>query len=158
MTFLLLSDGRQLSSVQLMRATLLHQTYSIESVRPVASDKMAGVKLSNFPVEVTQAVKTGSEINIEFVTLPGHVDGPGSTIHFRFFEQGGEVHLGVNAHITDPGPGTQPPPVGPMLRGMYTGVAHLNWHQQSRGVVPNTGPPVVPPGLPPIAVPNTGQR
>ncbi|WP_166906157.1 hypothetical protein [Mycobacterium sp. DL440] len=130
--------------------------------------KMAGVKMANFPVQVTQAEKTGSEINIEFVTLPGHVDGPGSTIHFRFFEQGGELHLGVNAHITDPGPGTQPPPVGPVLRGMYTGVAHLNWQpyidrladniQQSRGVVPNTGPPVVPPGLPPIAVPNTGQR
>ncbi|OFB40299.1 hypothetical protein BA059_09740 [Mycolicibacterium sp. (ex Dasyatis americana)] len=130
--------------------------------------KMAGVKMANFPVEVTQAEKSGSEINIEFVTLPGHVDGPGSTIHFRFFEQGGEIHLGVNAHITDPGPGTQPPPVGPVLRGMYTGVAHLNWQpyidrladniQQSHGVVPNTGPPVAPPGLPPIAVPNTGQR
>ncbi|OBG82140.1 hypothetical protein A5699_07085 [Mycobacterium sp. E802] len=130
--------------------------------------KMAGVKMANFPVQVTQAEKTGSEINIEFVTLPGHVDGPGSTIHFRFFEHDGEIHLGVNAHITDPGPGTQPPPVGPVLRGMYTGVAHLNWQpyidrladniQQSRGVVPNTGPPVVPPGLPPIAVPNTGQR
>lgn len=130
--------------------------------------KMAGVKLANFPVEVTQAEKTGSEINIEFVTLPGHVDGPGSTIHFRFFEQGGEIHLGVNAHITDPGPGTGSGLPGALARAGYTGVAHLNWQpyidrladniQQSRGVVPNTGPPVVPPGLPPIAVPNTGQR
>ncbi|MGV0811174.1 hypothetical protein ABQF34_04385 [Mycolicibacterium boenickei] len=130
--------------------------------------KMAGAKLASFPVEVTQAEKTGSEINIEFVTLPGHVDGPGSTIHFRFFEQGGEIHLGINAHVTDPGPGTQPPPVGPAFRVGYTGIAHLTWQpyidrladniQQSRGVVPNTGPPVVPPGLPPIAVPNTGHR
>ncbi|MEV0672581.1 hypothetical protein [Mycobacterium sp. NPDC050441] len=130
--------------------------------------KMAGVKLANFPVKVTHAEKTGSEINIEFVTLPGHVDGPGSTIHFRFFEQGGEIHLGVNAHITDPGPGTASGLPGALARAGYTGVAHLNWQpyidrladniQQSRGVVPNTGPPVVPPGLPPIAVPNTGQR
>ncbi|WP_235623940.1 hypothetical protein [Mycolicibacterium goodii] len=130
--------------------------------------KMAGAKLANFPVKVTQAEKTGSEINIEFETLPGHVDGPGSTIHFRFFEQGGEIHLGINAHVTDPGPGTQPFPVGPAFRAGYTGIANLTWQpyidrladniQQSRGVVPNVGPPVVPPGLPPIAVPNTGGR
>jgi len=130
--------------------------------------KMAGAKLANFPVRVTQAEKSGSEINIEFETLPGHVDGPGSTIHFRFFEQGGEMHLGINAHVTDPGPGTQPFPVGPAFRAGYTGIAHLTWQpyidrladniQQSRGVVPNVGPPVVPPGLPPIAVPNTGGR
>lgn len=128
-----------------------------------------GVKLGDFSVRVTQVEKTASEINIEFVTLPGHVDGPGSTIHFKFFERDGELHLGINAHVTPDGPGTGPFPTGPLARAGYTAVARITWQpyidnlvtniQQSHGNVPDvTRPPVAPPGLPPIAVPNTGHR
>ena len=73
--------------------------------------RIAGQQVANLPVEVTQIQRTGDEINIEFATLPGHVDGPGSTIHFRFYQQGGELHLGIRGYITE-GPGSQSGPLG----------------------------------------------
>jgi hypothetical protein len=79
--------------------------------------KVAGVK-QNFPVRVTQIENTSEEINIEFVTLPGHFDGPDSTVHFRFFRQDGELHLGIRGHITG-GPGSLPGPLGAPWRGFY---------------------------------------
>jgi hypothetical protein len=79
-----------------------------------------------FPVEVTQISKTANEINIEFATLPGHVDGAGSTIHFRFYESGGEVHLGIRGYI-EHGPGTDAGPVGAPVRAGYTEVAKVTW-------------------------------
>lgn len=89
--------------------------------------RIAGQKLPiHFPVEVTQVQKTPNEINIEFATLPGHVDGVGSTIHFRFYQQGGELHLGIRGYI-DNGPGSQGLPFGPALRGGYTEVAKAVW-------------------------------
>lgn len=130
--------------------------------------RLLGMKMGDFPVRVTQAKKSGSEINIEFVTLPGHVDGPGSTIHFKFFEKDGEIHLGIHAHVTPEGPGTGPIPTGPLARLGYTAVAHVTWQpyidrlvdniQGARGNVPSYQPPVIQPGFPPIAVPNTGHR
>lgn len=83
-----------------------------------------------FPVEVTQIDKTASEINIEFKTLPGHVDGEGSTIHFRFYEAGGELHLGVRGAVAH-GPGAIDSfPRGltaPLERVGYTAVAGATW-------------------------------
>lgn len=89
--------------------------------------RTAGQKVLNFPVRVTEIEKTGSAIDIEFVTLPGHVDGPDSTIHFRFFEQGGQLHLATHGVITQ-GPGSEDIPIlSPGLRSAYTGVAHAVW-------------------------------
>jgi hypothetical protein len=89
--------------------------------------RIAGEKLANFPVRVTQIAKGPNDINIEFVTLPGHVDGPGSTIHFRFFEEGGQLHLGIRGYITQ-GPGSEDLPVlSPSLRQGYTEVANAVW-------------------------------
>lgn len=89
--------------------------------------RIAGQQAANFPVRVTQIAKTGDEINIEFVTLPGHVDGPGSTIHFRFYEQGGQLHLGIRGVITE-GPGSWDiPVVDPLARTGYTQVAYGVW-------------------------------
>lgn len=89
--------------------------------------RTAGQKLLNFPVRVTEIQRTASAIDIEFVTLPGHVDGPDSTIHFRFFEQGGQLHLATHGLITQ-GPGSEDVPIlSPGLRSVYTGVAHAVW-------------------------------
>ncbi|OCB20049.1 hypothetical protein [Mycobacterium intracellulare] len=89
--------------------------------------RTAGQKLLNFPVRVTEIQRTASAIDIEFVTLPGHVDGPDSTIHFRFFEQGGQLHLATHGLITQ-GPGSEDVPIlSPGLRSAYTGVAHAVW-------------------------------
>ncbi|GAB7144980.1 DUF4226 domain-containing protein [Mycobacterium riyadhense] len=90
--------------------------------------RMAGQKLpANFPVRVTQVARSANDINIEFVTLPGHVDGPGSTIHFRFYEGGGQLHLGIRGYITQ-GPGSEDIPIlSPGLRTGYTGVAMGVW-------------------------------
>jgi len=83
-----------------------------------------------FPVQVTQVTKTAQAIDIEFVTLPGHVDGDGSTIHFRFYEDGGQLHLGVRGLIAH-GPGAiEDFPrniTAPAERLGYTAVAHLTW-------------------------------
>lgn len=85
-----------------------------------------GIHAADFPVEVTQIDKTANEINIEFATLPGHVDGEGSTIHFRFYESGGEVHLGIRGYIAH-GPGTDEGWVGAPIRAGYGQVAALTW-------------------------------
>lgn len=45
--------------------------------------RVAGAQLANLPVQVSQIQRTADAIDIEFATLPGHDDGPGSTIHFR---------------------------------------------------------------------------
>ncbi len=83
-----------------------------------------------FPVQVTQVTKTAQAIDIEFVTLPGHVDGEGSTIHFRFYEDGGQLHLGVRGLIAH-GPGAiEDFPrnmTAPAERLGYTAVAQLTW-------------------------------
>ncbi|MGV9802783.1 hypothetical protein ACWDTP_32500 [Mycobacterium sp. NPDC003449] len=83
-----------------------------------------------FPVEVTQIDKTASEINIEFKTLPGHVDGEGSTIHFRFYEAGGELHLGVRGAVAH-GPGAidsfPRSLTAPLERLGYTAVGGATW-------------------------------
>lgn len=85
-----------------------------------------GIHAADFPVEVTQIDKTANEINIEFATLPGHVDGEGSTIHFRFYESGGEVHLGIRGYIAH-GPGTDEGWVGAPIRAGYGEVAKVTW-------------------------------
>lgn len=83
-----------------------------------------------FPVEVTQVQKTADAINIEFKTLPGHVDGEGSTIHFRFYEDGGQLHLGIRGLIAH-GPGAiEDFPrniTAPVERLGYTGIAYTTW-------------------------------
>lgn len=83
-----------------------------------------------FPVQVTQVTKTADAIDIEFVTLPGHTDGPDATIHFRFFENGGQLHLGVRGYIPH-GPGAiEDFPrnlTAPAERVGYTAVAHVVW-------------------------------
>jgi hypothetical protein len=83
-----------------------------------------------FPVQVTQVTKTANAVDIEFVTLPGHVDGEGSTIHFRFYEDGGQLHLGIRGYIAH-GPGAiEDFPrnmTAPAERLGYTGIAHLTW-------------------------------
>jgi hypothetical protein len=89
--------------------------------------RIAGQKLANLPVKVTQIERTANDIDIEFATLPGHVDGDGSTIHFHFSEQGGQLHLGIRGYITD-GPGSEDIPVlSPALRTGYTEIAHGTW-------------------------------
>lgn len=90
--------------------------------------RMAGQKLPvNFPVRVTQIQRSANDINIEFVTLPGHVDGPDSTIHFRFYQSGGQLHLGIRGYITQ-GPGSEDWPIfSPGLRAGYTCVAMGVW-------------------------------
>ncbi|MGV0772045.1 hypothetical protein [Mycobacterium syngnathidarum] len=85
-----------------------------------------GIHAADFPVEVTQIDKSANEINIEFATLPGHVDGEGSTIHFRFYESGGEVHLGIRGYIAH-GPGTDEGWVGAPIRAGYGEVAKVTW-------------------------------
>jgi hypothetical protein len=83
-----------------------------------------------FPVEVTQIDTTANEINIEFKTLPGHVDGEGSIIHFRFYEAGGELHLGVRGAVAH-GPGAidsfPRSLTAPLERVGYTAVAGATW-------------------------------
>ena len=92
---------------------------------PLEIEKL-GVHVADFPVEVTQISKTAEEINIEFATLPGHVDGEGSTIHFRFYETGGEAHLGIRGYIAH-GPGTDEGALGAPMRAGYTEVAKMTW-------------------------------
>jgi hypothetical protein len=90
--------------------------------------RIAGQQLPlHFPVRVTQIQKTANDINIEFATLPGHVDGTDSTIHFHFFEQGGQLHLGIRGLISN-GPGSEDIPVwSPLARSGYTQVAQGVW-------------------------------
>lgn len=89
--------------------------------------RTAGQKLLNFPVKVTQIERTANDINIEFATLPGHVDGEGATIHFHFFQSGGQLHLGIRGYIPN-GPGSEDIPIlSPAERTGYTGVAYTVW-------------------------------
>lgn len=90
--------------------------------------RIAGQQLPmKFPVKVTQVEKTADEINIEFATLPGHVDGTDSMIHFRFYEQGGQLHLAVRGVIST-GPGSGDVPIrSPLARTGYTQVAKTIW-------------------------------
>jgi hypothetical protein len=88
--------------------------------------RIAGQKMANLPVKVTEIQRTADAIDIEFATLPGHVDGDGSTIHFHFYEQGGQLHLGIRGYITD-GPGSGDNPWDPILRTGYTEVARGTW-------------------------------
>ncbi|WP_260508733.1 hypothetical protein [Mycolicibacterium farcinogenes] len=108
--------------------------------------EVADQHLLDFPVEVTQVSKTASEINIEFATLPGHVDGEGSTIHFRFYESGGELHLGIRGYI-EHGPGTDEGLPGAPVRWGYTKVAEQTWQPYIDRLVGNIahaeGVPVV---------------
>jgi hypothetical protein len=99
--------------------------------------RIAGQKLANLPVKVTQIERTATDIDIEFATLPGHVDG--STIHFHFFQQGGQRHLGIRGYITD-GPGSEDIPIlSPTLRTGYTEIAQGTWQPTWTGS-PATSP------------------
>jgi hypothetical protein len=95
--------------------------------------KLAGVKAANLPVTVTQINRTADAIDIEFATLPGHADGQGSTIHFRWTEQGGAPHLDIRGYITD-GPGSGGPLAAPARVG-YTTLADLVWQPYIDNVV-----------------------
>jgi hypothetical protein len=88
--------------------------------------KETGVKLP-FPVQVTQIERKPNEINIEFATLPGHVDGLGSTIHFMFFRQGDELHLKTNGYITGGPSAALPGALGAPGRELYTLTAKQTW-------------------------------
>jgi hypothetical protein len=85
-----------------------------------------GEKLLSFPVRVAQLEKTPNDINIEFLTLPGPVDGPGSTIHFHFYESGGELYLGIREFSTQ----------GTMFGG-YTRIEQLSTKRVHRSGVHN---------------------
>ena len=95
---------------------------------------LAGVKAANLPVEVTQVSRTADAIDIEFATLPGHADGPGSTIHFRWTEQGGAPNLDIRGYITE-GPGSGDNPFSAPARVGYTGLAQLVWQPYIDNVV-----------------------
>lgn len=99
--------------------------------------RTVGQKLASFPVRVTQILKTKDDLSIEFLTLPGHVDGPGSTIRFHFYQDGGQLHLGIRGFITQ-GPGSEDLPlVSPGLRGAYTGIAYSTWQPYINNVTRN---------------------
>ncbi|WP_078292958.1 hypothetical protein [Mycobacterium sp. D16R24] len=83
--------------------------------------------VQGMPVKVTQIDKTSDAINIEFVTLPGHADGPGSTIHFTWHNQDGDLRLGVHSVVTSPGPGTEGWPLGPVIREGYRTIGWGTW-------------------------------
>lgn len=96
--------------------------------------KIAGVKVANLPVEVTQINRTADAIDIEFATLPGHEDGPGSTIHFRWTEQAGAPHLDIRGYITE-GPGSEDGPFAAPERVGYTALAQVVWQPYIDNVV-----------------------
>lgn len=113
--------------------------------------KAAGQKFANLPVKVTQVQKTADAINIEFATAPGHVDGPGSTIHFTFGQENdGKLHLKFRGYITE-GPGAYggaAESVDPLARAFYGGlVAPVTWQPYIDRLMDNikthpSGPPV----------------
>jgi hypothetical protein len=78
--------------------------------------------------------RTAEEINIEFATLPGHADGPGSTIHFRWTEQAGAPHLDIRGYTTE-GPGSGDNPFSAPARVGYTAFAELVWQPYIDNVV-----------------------
>ncbi|GBE65987.1 hypothetical protein MFM001_24490 [Mycobacterium sp. MFM001] len=90
--------------------------------------KGIGVKVANLPVQVTQIQRTADQINIEFATLPGHEDGLGSTIHFQWIKEGGEMHLHIRGYVAEAGPGSEGGPQSPLERGVYGGIfAPVTW-------------------------------
>jgi hypothetical protein len=118
--------------------------------------RMAGQKL-DFPVQVTEIQKTPDAIDIEFLTLPGHIDGPNSTIHFRFYQESAQLHLGIRGYITQgPGTGTSTDPLlgplgipgAPLERVGYTWFAdNVIWQQYIDRLMYNikahpSGPPL----------------
>ncbi|WP_241204897.1 PPE domain-containing protein [Mycobacterium sp. PSTR-4-N] len=96
--------------------------------------KVAGAQLANLPVQVTQIQRTADAIDIEFATLPGHEDGPGSTIHFRWTEQAGTPHLDIRGYITE-GPGSDDGPFAAPERLGYTALAKMVWQPSIDNVV-----------------------
>jgi hypothetical protein len=96
--------------------------------------RVAGVQAANLPVEVTQVSRTADAIDIEFATLPGHADGPGSTIHFHWTEQNGAPHLAIRGYVTE-GPGSEDGPFGAPARVGYTALAKLVWQPYIDNVV-----------------------
>jgi hypothetical protein len=96
--------------------------------------RISGVAAASLPVKVTQITRTADAIDIEFGTLPGHADGPGSTIHFRWTEQLGAPHLDIRGYITE-GPGSGDGPLSAAARVGYTGLAQLVWQPYIDNVV-----------------------
>jgi hypothetical protein len=96
--------------------------------------RIAGVQAANLPVEVTQIKRTADAIDIEFATLPGHEDGPGSTIHFHWTEQDGAPHLAIRGYITE-GPGSESGPFAAPERVGYTALAKVVWQPYIDNVV-----------------------
>ncbi|WP_421876478.1 WXG100 family type VII secretion target [Mycolicibacterium wolinskyi] len=88
--------------------------------------RIAGVKAANLPVKVTEVSRTEDAIDIEFATLPGHADGDGSTIHFRWSEEAGQLHLDIRGYITE-GPGSGENPFSAGARVGYTALAEVVW-------------------------------
>lgn len=70
--------------------------------------------------------RAANAIDIEFATLPGHEDGPGSTIHFRWTEQGAAPSLDIRGYVTG-GPGSGDGPFSAPARVGYTALAELVW-------------------------------
>jgi hypothetical protein len=96
--------------------------------------RIAGAKVANLPVEVTKIDRSADAIDIEFATLPGHEDGPGSTIHFRWSEQGGAPNLDIRGYITE-GPGSENGPFAAPERVGYTALAQVVWQPYIDNVV-----------------------
>lgn len=96
--------------------------------------KIGGIKAANLPVKVMQINRTLDAIDIEFATLPGHADGPGSTIHFRWTEQAGAPHLDIRGYITE-GPGSGDGPFAAPTRVGYTALAKAVWQPYIDNIV-----------------------
>lgn len=88
--------------------------------------RIAGVKMADLPVKVTEVSRTADTIDIEFGVLPGHADGPGSSIHFHWSQDGGDLHLGIRGYITE-GPGSGDNPFSTGARVGYTALAEAVW-------------------------------
>ena len=96
--------------------------------------RIADVRAASLPVQVTQIDKTADAIDIEFVALPGHDAGPGSTIHFRWTEQAGVPHLDIRGYITE-GPGSGDNPFSAPAHVGYTALAKAAWQPYVDNVV-----------------------
>ncbi len=62
--------------------------------------EVAGVRM-DAPVRVTEVYETDDDFSFEFVGLPGHFDGEGSTVRFHFWNDGEQLILNVYATTTD---------------------------------------------------------
>lgn len=57
----------------------------------------------SFPVQVTRVEDTPQSFGFEFITLPGHVDGPNSIIRFQFvIAPNGVLQLNIHAEVAQP--------------------------------------------------------